>query len=43
VWARWQHFFNLFFLPFVLRSGLQILADHSRPSRRQWLRRYRHW
>lgn len=29
-WARWQHFFNLFFLMFIVRSGLQILADHPR-------------
>ena len=29
-WARWQHFFNLFFMLFILRSGLQILSDHPR-------------
>ncbi|MGD9895956.1 MAG: molybdopterin-dependent oxidoreductase [Candidatus Methylacidiphilaceae bacterium] len=29
-WLRWQHFFNLFFLTFIIRSGLQILADHPR-------------
>jgi thiosulfate reductase cytochrome b subunit len=29
-WARWQHFFNVFFMLFVLRSGLQILTDHPR-------------
>ncbi len=29
-WARWQHFFNLFFLMFIIRAGLQILADHPR-------------
>ncbi len=29
-WARWQHFFNVFFLIFILRSGLQILSDHPR-------------
>ncbi len=29
-WLRWQHFFNLFFLIFIVRSGLQILADHPR-------------
>ncbi len=29
-WARWSHFFNLFFMLFTLRSGLQILADHPR-------------
>ncbi|MGD9897392.1 MAG: molybdopterin-dependent oxidoreductase, partial [Candidatus Methylacidiphilaceae bacterium] len=29
-WLRWQHFFNLFFLIFIIRSGLQILADHPR-------------
>ncbi len=30
VWARWEHFFNVFFLIFILRSGLQILSDHPR-------------
>lgn len=30
VWARWQHFFNLFLMMFILRSGLQILSDHPR-------------
>jgi len=30
VWARWQHFFSLFFLMFIMRSGVQILADHPR-------------
>lgn len=29
-WLRWQHFFNLVFLMFIIRSGLQILADHPR-------------
>ncbi|MGH8862972.1 MAG: molybdopterin-dependent oxidoreductase, partial [Jatrophihabitantaceae bacterium] len=29
-WARWQHFLNLFFMLFILRSGLQILTDHPR-------------
>jgi methionine sulfoxide reductase catalytic subunit len=29
-WARWQHFFNLFLMIFILRSGLQILSDHPR-------------
>ena len=29
-WLRWQHFFNLFFMAFIIRSGLQILADHPR-------------
>jgi sulfoxide reductase catalytic subunit YedY len=29
-WARWQHFFNLFFMIFIIRSGLQILSDHPR-------------
>jgi len=30
VWVRWQHFFNLFLLIFVVRSGIQILCDHPR-------------
>ncbi len=29
-WLRIQHFLNLFFLIFIIRSGLQILADHPR-------------
>ena len=29
-WARWPHFLNLFFMLFILRSGLQILTDHPR-------------
>ncbi|ABF91000.1 oxidoreductase, molybdopterin-binding [Myxococcus xanthus DK 1622] len=30
VWLRAQHFLNLFFLIFIIRAGLQILADHPR-------------
>ena len=30
VWVGVQHFFNLFLLIFVIRSGLQILSDHPR-------------
>jgi sulfoxide reductase catalytic subunit YedY len=29
-WARLQHFFNLFLMVFIIRSGLQILSDHPR-------------
>lgn len=29
-WLRWQHFFNLVFMIFIVRAGLQILADHPR-------------
>lgn len=29
-WLRWQHFLNLFLMTFIIRSGLQILADHPR-------------
>lgn len=29
-WLRLQHFFNLFFMVFIIRSGIQILADHPR-------------
>jgi thiosulfate reductase cytochrome b subunit len=29
-WLRYQHFFNLFLMLFIIRSGLQILADHPR-------------
>jgi methionine sulfoxide reductase catalytic subunit len=30
VWLRWQHFLNLFFMIFIVRSGVQILTDHPR-------------
>jgi thiosulfate reductase cytochrome b subunit len=30
VWLRAQHFLNLFLLLFIIRAGLQILADHPR-------------
>jgi methionine sulfoxide reductase catalytic subunit len=29
-WVSWQHFFNLFLMIFIIRSGLQILSDHPR-------------
>lgn len=29
-WLRWQHLFNLIFMMFIIRAGLQILADHPR-------------
>lgn len=29
-WLGWQHFLNMFFLFFIIRSGWQILADHPR-------------
>ncbi len=29
-WVRWSHFFNLFFLFMLVRSGLSILVDHPR-------------
>ena len=29
-WVRWEHFFNLFFMIFIIRSGIQILSDHPR-------------
>jgi len=29
-WARWQHFFNVLFMVFIIRSGIQILSDHPR-------------
>jgi thiosulfate reductase cytochrome b subunit len=44
-WLRVQHFLNLFFLMFIIRAGLQILADHPRlywtrhsTPGREWLR-----
>ena len=30
VWLRLQHFLNLFFMAFIIRSGVQVLADHPR-------------
>lgn len=30
LWLRVQHFLNLVFMVFIIRSGLQILADHPR-------------
>jgi sulfoxide reductase catalytic subunit YedY len=29
-WIRWSHFFNMFFLFMLIRSGLSILMDHPR-------------
>jgi DMSO/TMAO reductase YedYZ molybdopterin-dependent catalytic subunit/thiosulfate reductase cytochrome b subunit len=29
-WVRWQHFLNMFFMYFIMRAGVQILADHPR-------------
>ena len=29
-WLRLTHFLNLFFMTFIIRAGLQILADHPR-------------
>ena len=45
-WIGWAHFFNLFLMTFIIRSGLQILADHPRlyfrrnstPGKDEWLR-----
>jgi thiosulfate reductase cytochrome b subunit len=28
LWLRLQHFFNIFFMMFIIRAGIQILADH---------------
>jgi methionine sulfoxide reductase catalytic subunit len=30
IWVGVQHFFNLFLLIFIIRSGIQILSDHPR-------------
>lgn len=30
VWLRVQHFLNLLFMAFIIRSGIQVLADHPR-------------
>jgi sulfoxide reductase catalytic subunit YedY len=29
-WIGWQHFFNMFLMIFIIRSGVTILADHPR-------------
>jgi hypothetical protein len=29
-WLRVQHFLNILFMAFIVRSGIQILADHPR-------------
>ncbi|MGI8994284.1 MAG: molybdopterin-dependent oxidoreductase [Nocardioidaceae bacterium] len=29
-WVGWQHFFNLFLMIFIIRSGVQIMTDHPR-------------
>jgi DMSO/TMAO reductase YedYZ molybdopterin-dependent catalytic subunit/thiosulfate reductase cytochrome b subunit len=29
-WLRYQHYFNLLMMLFIIRSGIQILADHPR-------------
>jgi sulfoxide reductase catalytic subunit YedY len=29
-WVDLQHFFNLFFMIFIIRAGIQILSDHPR-------------
>jgi methionine sulfoxide reductase catalytic subunit len=29
-WLQLQHFLNMFFMLFIMRAGLQILADHPR-------------
>ena len=29
-WLRLQHFLNMFFMLFIIRAGVQILADHPR-------------
>lgn len=45
-WVGWTHFFNLFLMSFIIRSGIQILCDHPRlylsrnctPGKDEWLR-----
>ena len=29
-WLRLQHFLNMLFMMFIIRAGIQILADHTR-------------
>lgn len=45
-WAGWTHFFNLFLMTYIIRTGIQILCDHPRlyfsrnstPGKDEWLR-----
>nr|WP_231584673.1 molybdopterin-dependent oxidoreductase [Mycobacterium haemophilum] len=45
-WIGWTHFFNLFLMMFIIRTGMQILCDHPRlyfsrnatPGKDEWLR-----
>ncbi|MFV0495852.1 molybdopterin-dependent oxidoreductase [Mycobacterium sp.] len=45
-WIGWTHFFNLFLMMYIIRSGIQILCDHPRlyfsrnstPGKDEWLR-----
>jgi hypothetical protein len=45
-WLGWTHFFNLFMMMFIIRTGIQILCDHPRlyfsrnatPGKDEWLR-----
>jgi DMSO/TMAO reductase YedYZ molybdopterin-dependent catalytic subunit/thiosulfate reductase cytochrome b subunit len=45
-WQGWTHFFNLFLMTFIIRSGIQIMCDHPRlyfsrnctPGKDEWLR-----
>lgn len=45
-WVGWTHFFNLFMMMFIIRTGIQILCDHPRlyfsrnstPGKDEWLR-----
>ncbi len=30
LWLRLLHFFNFFLMMFIIRAGIQILADHPR-------------
>lgn len=30
LWLRWQHLLNLLFMMFIIRAGIQILANHPR-------------
>jgi sulfoxide reductase catalytic subunit YedY len=30
LWLRCEHYFNLFLMFFIIRAGIQILADHPR-------------
>ena len=42
-WVNWQHFFNMFFMFFIIRSGWQIFVDHPRLYWRRYSKPGEEW